>query len=93
MCFFKVGCGWRLWHAAIVPRTPERSQRSSAPTDTKTSCGRALREKRTVVIRDIALDGGYAAHRSVIQAARCRSVTSDATPEQQQPANLRSQRA
>jgi hypothetical protein len=19
MCLFKVGCGWRLWHAAIVP--------------------------------------------------------------------------
>jgi GAF domain-containing protein len=44
--------------------------------DTNTSSGRALREKRTVVIRDIALDEGYAAHRPVIQTARCRSVTS-----------------
>src|SRR6476660_3779345 len=45
-------------------------------SDTGTSCGRAIRERRTVVIRDIALDEGYAAYRPAIQAAGFRSVTS-----------------
>jgi GAF domain-containing protein len=44
--------------------------------DTGTSCGRALREKRTVVIRDLQRDKGYAAYRPIVKAAGCRSVTS-----------------
>jgi GAF domain-containing protein len=45
-------------------------------TDTRTSCGRALRECRTVVIRDIKRDKAYAAYRPIVQAAGFRSVTS-----------------
>ena len=57
-------------------RTPFLDAFRRIRADTGTSCGRALRERRTVVIRDIELDEGYAAYRSVIRAVGCRSVTS-----------------
>jgi len=44
--------------------------------DTICACGRALRERRTVVVRDVEQDEECSPYRAVFRAAGTRSVTS-----------------